>query len=112
MPVRAEQHVSVSAQAGTPVTTLPWIPLNPKVESFSLTYVADKYGSGQLNYKIQGTLDNINDSTVSANTFDIVTSAATHADGTYSGALMAIRVQVVSASASSDLAFRVLQTGH
>jgi len=112
MPVEAKQDVAVSAQAATPVTSLPWIPLDIHLSDFRVAYVGKKSASGQINFKVQGTLDNILDPAItSAVTFDITASAATSVAGNTQTPMRAIRVQVVSASASSNLSFRVTQAG-
>ena len=113
MPIRVLQTVAVSAQAATPVTTLAWIPLNLGAKDFEVTYVATKTGSGQVNFRVQGTLDNVLDAAVvSAVAFDLVSGAAGNLDGSVQVPITAIRLQVVSASASSDMSFRVIQGGY
>ena len=112
MPIRVLQTVAVSAQAATPVTTLAWIPLNLGAQDFEVTYVATRTGSGTVNYRIQGTLDDVLSAGVSAVAFDLASGATGNLDGSVQVPITAIRLQVVSASASSDVSFRVLQSGY
>ena len=111
MPVRAEQHVTLPGTTASPATSLSWIPLDIHQEIFNVKYVAVKTGSGQVLFKVQGTVDNVLDSAVSAVAFDVASAATGNVDGNITNAMSAIRLQVTSASASSDMSFRVLQAG-
>ena len=111
MATRVEQHVTLPGTTASPATAMPWIPLDVHAEYFNVKYVAVKTGSGQVNFKVQGTIDNVLESGVSAVAFDIASAATGTIDGNVTNAVAAIRLQVTSASASSDMSFRVLQTG-
>ena len=113
MPIRVLQTVAVSAGAATPVTTLPWIPLNVHTDTFNLQFSVNfpNATAGQLNYRVQGTLDNVLEAGVSAFAFNVLASGGGVDNGVYTQPITAIRLQVVSASASINGAFRVLQVG-
>jgi len=106
MPIKSAQF-----QAVTSAQNFAFIPLNIHQPDFKVTWAVVKTGSGDATYAVQGTLDNIQDSSVSANVFDIVSGQTASNDGSITTPMQAVRLRITAVSASSDVSFRVLQSG-
>lgn len=115
MPVKAFQQAAVSAGAATPATAFPWIPLDIHLTPFHVNYVVSRSGTGQARYRVQGTMDDVQDSSVSALAYTLHEMASVQGVTAFSREVSApwtaVRVIVASASASSNLSFRVTQAG-
>ena len=91
----------------------PWIPVDTYAESFSVTFAATMFGTGQVSANIEGTLDNVQDPTVSANAFFIVTALAStgnSVDGLITQPCAALRLSV-AVSGSANVRLKLLQAG-
>lgn len=115
MPVNVLHQAAVSAGAAFPATAFPWIPLNLHATPFHANYVINKTGSGQTRLRVQGTMENVQESGVSAFAFTIHELASVQAPTAVSREVSApwaaVRLIVASASASSNVAFRLTQAG-
>ncbi len=115
MPVKAFQQAAVSAGAATPATAFPWVPLDLHLTPFHVNYLVSRSGSGQAKYRVQGTMDDVLDPAVSANAYTLQEMASVQGVTAFSREVSApwsaVRIIVASASASSNLAFRVTQAG-
>ena len=111
MVVRVEQ---TTVLASTNIA-LPWIPLDVHADVFNISWFLNRTGSGGQLAAVQGTLDNVQQPGVSAAVAFTLADVSSNSGGGATAAawttpLAAIRVRV-SASASSDMTFRVLQVG-
>ena len=98
-------YVAVSAGA------YPWVPVDSRAETFSVSYAAFHNGTGQVSANIQGTLDNpYTESSCAA--FHLVTANASTGlpnDGEITQTIMAIRYMVGVVSGSANVTFQVTQ---
>lgn len=95
----------------------PWFPLDHHIENFNVAYTVVKSGSGDVTYNVQKTLNNlephaINVSAVSALATDLFGSAAATTAAGITVPAVAIRVNVLTVSGTSNLTFQVLQAGN
>ena len=104
MPVRHTQRMTLASVN----TAAAWVPLDIYQKDFECAYVVNVTGTGGARYSVQFTLDNVLEAGVSAVARDLVSAQTAAIDGTVQTPIAAIRVQV-SASASVDVTFRVLQ---
>ena len=98
-------YVAVSAGA------YPWVPVDSRAETFSVSYAAFHNGTGQVSANIQGTLDNpYTESSCAA--FQLATAHASSGlpnDGEITQTIMAIRYMVGVVSGSANVTFQVTQ---
>jgi len=97
------QEVTVSSQAASA-----WIPVNWRQEDFKLSFAVEV--TGTATYKIQHTLDDVFDSSVTPLALDHedITASTADDDGNYAFPIRAIRLNVTSYS-SGDVRMTVLQ---
>ena len=109
MPVFAKIEVNGSAGGDSA-----WVPLNQYQTPFNVAFGVTKAGTGDVEYKIQHTFDNVlaNASAASIFTHADVTAATGDADGNYAYPVAAIRCHVTAASGASTLQFYVRQAGY
>ena len=114
MPVKAVRQIIVSTASGTAISTAsPWIPTNLHQTPFNVGFGAIVHGAGDITYRVEHTFDNIFDPNVSARVFthEDVSAESASKDGNYAFGVRAIRLAVVSASASAGVELTVIQVG-
>ncbi len=98
-------YVGVSAGA------YPWVPVDSRAETFSVSYAAFHNGTGQVSANIQGTLDNpFTEASCAA--FLLVTANAStglSVDGEITQTVLAMRYVVGVVSGSANVTFQVTQ---
>ena len=109
MPVHAKIQVNGSAGEDSA-----WVPLNQYQTPFNVSFGVTKAGTGDVEFKIQHTFDQIlkNASAASIFTHADVTAATGDVDGNYAFPVAAVRCHVTAASGASTLQFYVMQTGY
>lgn len=93
------------------VTAFPWIPLDWRVGYFDISFNVVYTGTGDVTYKVQGTLDDPFKSTT-LNAFDIVSGKTAGGIGNYAHPITAIRLNTTAVSGAASLAFSLVQTDH
>jgi len=107
--------VSVDAATAGAVTVgiigtleTPWIPLNNHAETFNYAYQVD---IGTATFTFEGTLDSVQDSTITPLPFTIVASGSSDISGASTIPCKAVRLKV-TAFTTGDIVFKVLQSGN
>lgn len=121
--MRGNNNLYVGASAGA----YPWIQVDHHIPDFNISYRLSKHGSGDNISQVQYTLTNleggnqaVNVSAVSAlaNTFVTLSgdsaadSSAAVTSNNITRPCVALRVNVVSVSGSSNIVFQTLQAGN
>lgn len=112
MPVTWRQTVHASAAASG--TSTNWIPLDIFETPFNVGFGVTTSNDNGVTFAVQHTFDNVLDADVSARAFNHsdVTAGVVDVDGNYAFAVRAVRLNVVSVSASANLEFRGVQAGN
>lgn len=89
----------------------PWVPVDHRAETFTVTYAAFHNGTGQVSANIQGTLDNPYTESSCAPFFLLTANASTGLanSGEITQTVMAIRYTVGTVSGSANVTFQVTQ---
>lgn len=114
MPMTATRSIIVSTVSGTAISTVSsWIPTNLYEVPFNIGFGAIVHGAGDITYRVEHTFDNVFDPNVSARVFvhEDVSAENASKDGNYAFGVRAIRLAVVSASASAGVELTVIQVG-
>ncbi len=106
---KVKTYTGVSANGPTSGATA-WIPLNLECDSFALRLLVEKAGTGDVSYKVQGTIDNVFKVTTPV-AFDLVSAQTGNYDGGFSTPLTAVRLLPVTVSGAVNLIFHIAQTG-
>jgi hypothetical protein len=85
----------------------PWIPLNTYNHPFVYGYQVD---IGTASFTVQGTLDSVQDSSITPLEFTVTASALADAYASVTTPMTAVRLKV-TAWTSGDIVFKVLQSG-
>jgi hypothetical protein len=107
---RDRNYIAVSAGV------YPWIPVDTYAEGFSVGYVLQGLGSGQVQGNVEGTHDDVVTG-ASAKAFTLVTAVASASAGpttnygTITHPCAALRFRVVAVSGSANLTFSLMQAG-
>jgi len=89
------------------VLETPWLPLNTYAQPFNYSYFVD---IGVATYTLEGTLDNVQDSTVTPVAFTVQSSATGDSVGSSTVPVRAVRVKVTSYT-SGTIVFKIMQAG-
>lgn len=102
-----------AVQTGTAVSAgaWTWIPLDIHQSPFNVSFGARFTSGGGATYRVEHTFDNVLRAGVSARPFTHpdVSAATTNRDGNYAAPVRAVRLFVVSVSASCNMDFTVYQ---
>lgn len=93
-------------------TSSAWIPVDWRSTPFNLSFAVIISGGGSLTYKVEHTLDDIMDPTVTPNalTHEFITASTVSDDGNYAYPIRAIRL-TVSSYTSGSATMTVIQPG-
>lgn len=98
--------------SGNAVSAYPWLHLDHHVENFAVSYQVVRFGAGTGTYSLQGTLNNVEDTAVSAHVFDIVSGAIGSINGNFTYPVAAVRLNMTAVSGVSTHALYLMQAGN
>ncbi len=114
MPVYATRSITVNTVSGTATSvSTSWIPLNIHETPFNVGFGAIVHGAGKITYRVEHTFDDVFDSSVTPSAFlhEDVSAESASKDGNYAYPVRAVRLAIVSASASAGVSLTLIQTG-